>query len=327
MVCKKYIFLVPFIAFLAACYHPKEFKNIGIFNWSEGLVGYQQALKGILDGLHDNGYREGINIKIDYKSAQGKDAEARRILDEFVRKKYDLIVTIGSAACLIAADATKDSKIPVVYSVVSYPKEAGIIKDWQSSGNNITGVSIEIPAELYLEKLKKIIPDAKDLGIVYTGKHLTAIAAAKQAEITATKFDLIPHLMKLEEEDAGENMRRLIKSQTKLDAIYVVADPILYSEKMMATILPVIKKSKIPSLLISENYLKYGALFALNGDFYKIGRQTVPHILKIFDGIAPENIPNEKPYDIRFTINKKTADDLNIDLSWNVIIEADSIVE
>lgn len=324
---KKLTVLILLAILISACYHPKGFRRIGVLIWSEGLKGYRQAHQGIMDGLRDNGYREGLNIEIDYRSAEGSDVPAGKIIDDFVGKKYDLIVAIGSAACLTALEGTKESKTPVVFSVVTSPKAAGVIEDWASSGKNITGVSIDIPAELFFEKLKKILPGAKNIGIVYMDKYQTAIAAAKQAGEAAPKFGLTPHMIILKEDDLDE-MQEVIKSlPLKMDAVYIAGDPTLYAEAVMEKLNPAFKEAGIPSILISENYLKYGALFALNGDFYKIGRQTVPHILKVFDDVNPRDIPSEKPYDVRFTINKKTADDLNIGLEWNIIIEANSIVE
>lgn len=324
---KRLISVLLLLAALSACHSPKEFKRIGVFIWSEDLVGYKQAHQGIMDGLRDNGYREGLNLEVDYRSAEGSDAGAKKIVDDFVKNKYDLIVTIGSAACLAAKEGTRESKIPVVFSVVTLPKEAGIIDDWQSSGNNLTGVSIDIPAELYFRKLKKVLPGAKSVGIVYLDKYKTATAAAEQAVNTAPLFGLKPYVIKLKMEDL-DRLDEVAKALPEdIDAVYIAGDPITYAETVMARINPAFKKAGIPPILISENYLKYGALFALNGDFYKIGRQTVPHILKVFDNVGPKDIPSEKPYDVRFTLNKKTADDLNIDLNWNVIIEANSIVE
>ncbi len=322
----RFIIIALLIVLCASCY-PKESKRVGVLMWSEGLKGYRQAYQGIVDGLRDNGYRDGLNIEIDYRVAEGSADKARAIVDGFVWKEYDVIVAIGSAASIVALEQTRVNKTPIVYSVVTSPKEGGVIDGWASSGKNITGVSIDIPAELFFEKLKKMLPKARTVGIVYSDTYRTAVAAAVLAQESAPRAGLVPIMVRLGDGDVDRIDAVIRALPVTLDAVYIVGDPALYEEAAMQKLNAAFKRARIPAMLISENYLQYGALFALNGDFYKIGRQTVPHILKVFDRVDPRDIPNEKPYDVRFTINKKTADDLGINLKWNVMIEANSIVE
>jgi len=319
--------LVALIAAATSCNWAGSVKRIGILNWSEDLVGYGQAYKGIIDGLHANGYQEGFNIHIDYQNAQGNDAEAKKLLKRFVQSKYDLIVTIGSPASLAALDAVKEREIPVVFTVVGNPKETGIINDWSAPGKNVTGVSIDIPLEIYYSKLRSIMPNAKKLGIIYVNKYATAKAASRSAAAIAPQFGFEPHMIAMDEgnldrlEDVVGPLRR------KIDVVFFTADPVLYSETMMKKFIPAFKKIGVPAMILSDNYLKYGALLAINSSFYNMGRQTVPHIVKVMNGIAAKDIPSEQPYDYIFTVNKGAAKELGIDLGWNVLVDADSIVE
>lgn len=324
---KKCIISLSIIVFaLNGCYNSQETKRIGILMWSEGLVGYRQALQGIRDGLRDSGYREGLNLEITYRNAEGKDAEAKKIVEEYVRAKPDVLVTIGSAAYLTAVEGTKGTDIPVVFSVVSYPREA-LEQKGSAKEDNATGVTISISPDIYFDKLKKILPRARRVGILSVNKYATSAASAKMAFLSAPKFGLIPFPIELMVEELDRIEGIIGALSAKPDAIFIPADPILYEEGVMKKIIPPMARLKIPVILISENYLKYGALFALNGDFYKLGRQTVACLLKIFDGVRPADIRSDEPLDVRFTLNKKAAEELGLKPGWNIIAEADSIME
>jgi putative tryptophan/tyrosine transport system substrate-binding protein len=315
------------VAMAVSCDRFREVKRIGVLNWSEDLVGYTQAYQGILDGLHANGYREGFNLTIDYEQAHGNDAEAKRILDAFVRERVDVVVTIGSAACLAAVIALEGTKIPLVFSVVGEPQASGIIDAWASPGRDVTGVAIDIPVQITFGKLKRVLPAARRVGIVYSDRYATAAAAAQHAEKIALREGFTAHLIPVGDEGIEKIEALPGAERGAIDVVYFTADPIFYSDRMMQRALPAFAAAGIPAMLISANYLKYGALLSVGCNFYDIGRQTVPHLIKVMSGIAAEDVPSERPYDYTFVINKSAARKLGITLSWNALIDADAITE
>lgn len=158
-----------FIIFvLPASIHAKELRSeiqIGVLQWVESPAVYTWTCEGFIEGMKALGYEEGKNIHFDIQIAKGEREKARAMAEEFVKRKVDLICALGTIPALVSLEATQ--KVPIVYSIVGEPKVTGIIDSWLSSGKNITGVSMKIPTEKQLEKIREIIPSVKRLGILY----------------------------------------------------------------------------------------------------------------------------------------------------------------
>lgn len=317
---KKALILI--LPLLLSC-HGSRPKKIGVLNWSGTIIGCQMAYRGILDGLISGGYKDGLNIKIDNRDAGGSAEAALKIAQEFAEKNYDLIITIGSEAVLTALKAT--SKIPIVFACASDAKAIGAVEDWNSPGKNATGVSYLAPPKDFMDAVTQLIPNAKRLGIIFVEGATTGAATAKDMADAAKARGLIPSLRPITKSELKDLKAAVKKRLHNIDLLYVAVDPFFYEPENIKLILKT--AANVPTMIISDNYVKSGALLSLNGDFYETGRQAVSHILKIFSGIRPQEIPAERPYVIRFSLNKGVADKLGIKVSRATLIKADSIVE
>src|SRR4249919_2202886 len=72
----------------------------------------QPHLQSFKEGLHERGYEEGKNIKLEYKYAEGKQERLDELAAEFVRDKVDIIVTTASVSALAARKVTQI--IPII---------------------------------------------------------------------------------------------------------------------------------------------------------------------------------------------------------------------
>ena len=136
--------------------------------------------QGIQDELAKEGYEAGKNLEIDFQNAQGDQSNLASMSEKLVSNKNDVIVGITTPATLSLANVTKD--IPIVMGGITYPVEAGLIKDEKKPGNNITGVSDRTPIKQQLEIMKQVVPTLKTVGILYTSSEDNSVKQAKQAE-------------------------------------------------------------------------------------------------------------------------------------------------
>lgn len=109
--------------------------------------------EGFIEGLKEKGFEEGKNLKINYQNAQGDMAIAKTISDQFVTSNVDLIFAIATSSLQASYNSTKD--IPIVFTAVTDPIDAGVAKSWESSGTNVTGTSDMVSMEKQLELLTK----------------------------------------------------------------------------------------------------------------------------------------------------------------------------
>ncbi|THA37466.1 ABC transporter substrate-binding protein, partial [Streptomyces sp. A1136] len=137
------------------------------------------ALDAVRDGTRDElkaeGYEAGKGFKFEFQSAQGNAGTAGQIAKKFVGDNPDVIVAIGtpSAQPLVASTKT----IPIVYSGIADPIAAQLVKDWGPSGTNVTGLSHMLDPVKQVEIIKKVLPSAKRIGIVYNPGESNSVSA------------------------------------------------------------------------------------------------------------------------------------------------------
>jgi ABC-type uncharacterized transport system substrate-binding protein len=109
-------------------------------------------------GLHELGWIEGQNIKIEYRWAEGKLDRLPALAEELVRLDVDLIIAWATPAIQAAKDATRT--IPIVMGTSADPVGSGFVASLARPGGNITGVSAMAPelAGKRLELLRQVVP-------------------------------------------------------------------------------------------------------------------------------------------------------------------------
>ncbi|MHC1626156.1 MAG: ABC transporter substrate binding protein [Methanoculleaceae archaeon] len=177
---------------LCGCRGKEETARIGILQWTEKIDSFGRTYCGVIDGLEAKAYKEGMNLVIEYKTAEQDGELALRIAEEFVKKDLDLIVSLGTGSSLAALKATEEKRVPIVYSIVAKPRATGIIKEYNDSGRNITGVTMKVPANEQLEVVKEVFPQLMTLGLLYCTEMPQARAAGKEAAAAASEFGWTP---------------------------------------------------------------------------------------------------------------------------------------
>lgn len=234
---------------------------------------------GLLDELKTLGYKEGKNLILDYQSAQGNGALAAQIAQKFTSNQADIIVAIGTKAAQVAMAATRTNKIPVVFSSVTDPLGAKLVKNLKAPNGHVTGVSNLIPVEPQFKLFKRLLPTLKTLGIVYDPGEANSVSLNKTMEKAAKEFDL-----KLVFAVAAKSSEVLSASQSlcgKVDAIFINNDNTALSA--FSSVVKAAQGCNIPAFVSDIDLANQGALAALGPDQTELGRQTarmVDRILK-----------------------------------------------
>jgi len=176
--------------------------------------------QGIQDELAKEGYEAGKNLEIDFQNAQGDQSNLASMSEKLVSNKNDVIVGITTPATLSLANVTKD--IPIVMGGITYPVEAGLIKDEKKPGNNITGVSDRTPIKQQLEIMKQVVPTLKTVGILYTSSEDNSVKQAKQAEEDAKALGIKNNELVWISSSRGKVISRAdVSSRTNKGACYM----------------------------------------------------------------------------------------------------------
>ena len=281
---------------------------------SDGLQAYEDANSGLRKMLQEN--VRGIQFQ-DYVIGNAP-GENEKILSQ-VQKRPSLILTVGTEATQLVSSRFKDR--PVVFCMVLGPAKSGLVRSLESSGNNLSGASLDIPTKMQFEKFKALVPDLKNLGVIYTAETESRV---RSAEPIARSLGINLISVKVSSEKEIPQALEWLKGQT--EGLWAVPDAAIFSPSSTEQLLLFTLRNGIPFMGLSSAYVRAGALFALDCDYADVGRQAGEIALSVLSGIEPSDIPIARPRKVRVSLNENTARRIGLKIPAAVLKSADSTV-
>lgn len=272
--------------------------------------------QGVIEELAREGFVDGKNIKIDFQSAQGSTATAAQIARKFVGDKADIIIPITTPSSQPVVAATRS--IPIVFSGVTDPVAAKLVKSWEASGTNVTGISDHKPIEPQLSLIKSLVPEIKSLGYVYSAGEVNSAIVLEELQTAAKGIGIaIVPVAVQRSADIGTAARSL---NGKVQAVYISEDNAVVSayEALHKAAL----EAKIPVIAADRDTVKRGALAAYAVNQYDIGAETGKVAARILKGEKAGTIAPHSVSKMELSVNQQTAKELGITLPENLIKEA-----
>ena len=277
--------------------------------------------EGFLEGLEEEGIKEGDNLKVEVKNAMADTATNAQIADSFVSDNMDLICAIATPSAQSAYNAAMDKDIPVVYTAVTDPVAAELADTDGNPVGNVTGTSDTLPVEEQLKMIREMMPDAKTIGILYTTSEANSVSAIATYESLVDKYGFT-----LETKGISQTSEIALATDdllTKVDCITNLTDNTVVAS--LPTILEKANEKGIPVFGSEIEQVKIGCLAAEGIDYIQLGKQTGKIAAQILKG---EKKASEIPYEIisepGFYVNTKVAENLGIEVPSDL---ADSAVE
>ncbi|CAH0346839.1 ABC transporter substrate-binding protein [Bacillus sp. CECT 9360] len=277
------------------------------------------ATEGFKKGLADNGFKEGENVKFDFKNASGDQNNTQPIANNFVGDKVDLIFTNATPSAVSALNATKE--IPILFTSVTDPVGAGLVEALDKPGSNITGTTDNHPDATgkTIDFITKEI-GAKKIGVVYNSGEQNSVVQVEQVEELAKKNGA--KLIKTSISTTAEVKQATESLVGRVDAIYIPTDNTVVSA--LESVISVANSKKIPLFVGELDSMKKGAVAASGFSYADIGYQTGVMAAAILKGEKkPSDIPVELPKDLKLMINKKAAETQGVKIKpeWEKIGE------
>ena len=144
--------------------------------------------EGFMAGLAEEGIEEGVNLTVLYDNSQADGGTASQIATNFAGKGVDLMCGIATPMAQAEYGVAKKSDIPVIFTAVTDPVAAELANADGTPVGEITGTSDKLPVEAQLKMIRQILPEAKNIGIMYTTSEVNSESAIAEYKELAPQY-------------------------------------------------------------------------------------------------------------------------------------------
>lgn len=272
------------------------------------------ALDSVREGFKDAFKEAGLKVVFDEKNANGEIATANMIANNFVTEKVDMVYAIATSTAQAAAQST--DKIPVVFSAITDPEAAGILK------KNVTGISDRVNVKQQLELLLKLDSKIKKVGVIYNSSEQNSKVQVDDLKKAASELGItIVEKSVTQVSEIPQASETLVKES---DALYLPTDNLVASVVNLITE-KAIKAKKI-AFGAESAHVKGGALITQGIDYYEMGKEAGKIAVDILkNGKSPSEITFKKMDLNDIVINNKTLAAIGISLPEDIKSKAKTI--
>jgi len=303
---------------LAACGGAdSEVINIGICQITQH-ESLDQATQGFIDGLKEAGYVDGENIKINFQNANGEPTNAQQICELFRDNGVKLVLANATPAAQSAVNVFQDTDVPVLFTSVTDAVSNGIVESNEKPGKNVTG-TLDMPVIAdQIQIIRDILPDAKNLAILYTSSEPNSKIQADEAKAAAEK---IGFKVTIQTASSSNDYQQVIESVAdKADAVYIPSDNGFASA--MATVNQTAVNHKLPVFCAVEAMIKEGGIATYAIDYYELGKQTAAQAVRILKGENASDIAVETQKEFALVINETFAKSVGVEIPQEILDKA-----
>ena len=297
-----------------------------------GFLGPPPSAGGLVQaferGLHDLGYVEGRNVKIEYRYTdvplQGSPGRMDQLAAELVQLTPAVLVVSVTEAALAAKRAT--STIPIVMVSVSDPVAAGLVSSLGRPGGNVTGLTRQTPALIgkNLQLLKEAIPKTTLVGVLANPTdplHSVMVEEVKEAaKSLGVQVSIVQARPPTELGGAFSTFRN-----NRASAALVLGGGAFYLNR--SQIVGLALTHRLPSMFQAREFVAAGGLLSYAPSTTANYRRAAFFVDRILKGTKPGDLPVEQPTQFELVINLKTARALDLTISPSLLARADTVIE
>ena len=280
-----------------------------------------------LEALHERGYVDGRNIRLDFRFAENRLDRLPALAAELVNARPAVIYTHTTAGAFAAAGAT--TSIPIVVGPAGEQTMKQLAGNFAKPVANVTGFTLSVgsPNEKCLQLLKEAAPALSRIGVLLNPDNrlwldtpITLNAAAEQLGLA---------LIRVESRGAVDIDRTLSHyTNGTVDGLLLANDSTLAGDSSVrARVVEFAREQHLPSASTYTPYAQDGGLLALGTDMSSIFRRAAEYVHRILHGARPSELPVERPAKFRLSVNLVTAKAIGIIVPPAILARADEVVE
>lgn len=271
----------------------------------------EDIIIGIKSKLEVEGFIENQNIKYLISDVAFDSSMILQMISNLKGQRPDLIVTITTPVSQLAKSQIKN--IPLVFSGVTDPVISGLIKSDNVQEENITGCSEKQDLSLMIDFAKKLIPNAKSIGVLYSTSEINDTSMLKNLRETAEAKSI--KVIAIGIENPRDIPTRMNGFKGNVDFIYVGTSGTI--QPALPAIANIAIRMNIPIINADKQAVIENMVLASFGVDYKaIGINTGNMVTKILRGAKIQDLPPLHPdiHQHEVYISAKKAKQENIEV-------------
>jgi len=290
---------------------------------SSSLLQFDHLVTAFRQGLKEMNFVEGLNVIVEYRSAEDRHEQLPELVADLVRRRVDVIV--GNIAAALAAKAAT-STIPIVFTTGGDPLKEGLVVSLNHPGANVTGVTFfgAVLGAKRLELLRQLSPKPMKIAVLFSSNNPST--EAERREVEAAAFTVGQQLVILDantDSDIDAAFTTIV--QRRADALLVGPGAFLNSRRQRVVSLAA-QHALLTSFAWREAVLA-GALMSYGTSQTDAFRQAGVYAGRILNGEKPGDLPVLQPTKFELVINLKAAKTLGIEIPLALLRSAEEVIE
>lgn len=279
--------------------------KIGLATWT----GYPENVQGFKDGLAERGLDLAKVMFIEGDKSSNKQIQEQSA-HSMLKQQVDLVYSLTTPGTIIVKSTFPDTT-PIVFSIVTYPADSGLIDSFEYSGNNLVGTSNYIAIQHYIQLIELLVPKTKSAAIFHRkGEPNSKIQASNLIRLLKRKNIKVEDV---EVNDLDDLQKEATNIMNDVDLFITTTDTMLQNggEEILISIA---NQSNIPILSSNKTGIQQGATFGPVADFYQLGKQSGYLAAEILlDNKEPRHLQSSLQEQPTFLINRKSVERLGLD--------------
>jgi putative ABC transport system substrate-binding protein len=277
----------------------------------------------LVQELRTLGWREGQNILLEYRWAEGQASRLPPLADELVRLPVDVLVVVGTPPIRAAQHAT--STIPIVIISAGDPVAMGLVDDLARPGGNITGVGGMVPelSGKLLELLTEAVPGVTRMAILEDSTNPRTARMARETERVAQALGVHTQHLGVWLPDQFESAFKAARREGA-GALLVLPSDVAASHQSEIAALAL--QNGLPAVFWNPQFAWVGGLMAYGPSQPHLWQRAAAYVDKIIKGANPADLPVERPMKFELVINLKTAQALGLTIPPTLLFQADEVI-
>ena len=272
------------------------------------------CMKGLFDGLKEQGIQEGVNLEVRRSHAQAEIANIPLLIRNYDASDVDAIVTMTTPVLVAAAFAARSK--PVVFTYVYDPIAAGVGKSQTDHLPHITGVSSFPPVEETVDTIQRLVPGVRAVGTLYNNSEANSVKVVGVAREIFKQRGIRLHEIAINSTNEIFQAAQAV-TQRGVQALWLTGDNTALQG--FDGIVKAARDAKLPLIINDPEFVERGALLAVGIGWSETGKAASKVLARVLRGEQPRNIPFEEVAIKKLVLNQEVAKTLGITFPSDIV--------